>query len=124
MIEEGHRTSDGSTGAFGTRRNRRLIAFAAALALLVGAAGVGYFFYSRSSQQNAVLRQVSFQNHSRVVVPFTSSDAANENLGIGIADSLSQRLGNLKALTVLSANTGRSVREEPVEQIANELKVT
>ncbi|MEQ1764317.1 MAG: protein kinase [Pyrinomonadaceae bacterium] len=125
MIEEGHRTSDGSTGAFAARRNRKLLAFTAGLALLVGGSGLGYyFFYTRSPGQSAILRPISFQNHSLLVLPFTSGDPANENLGVGIADSITQRLGNLKALTVLSANTGRSVHEEPIEQIAKELNVT
>ncbi len=124
MIDDGHRTSDGSTGAFFANRRRRLIAFAAGLLLLVGTSSIGYYFYSRSSPPNAVLRPISFQNHSLLVIPFTCSDPANENLGVGIADSISQRLGNLKALTVLSANTGRSVRDEPIERIASELNVT
>lgn len=124
MIEEGHRTSDGTTGAFAAKRKRRLLAFAASLAMLVGASGLGYYFYARSLGPAAILRPISFQNHSLLVLPFTCSDPANENLGVGIADSITQRLGNLKALTVLSANTGRSVREEPVEKIAEELNVT
>ena len=124
MIEEGHRTSDGSTGSFSTKRNRRVLALAAGLALLIAASGLGYYFYSNSSGRSVVLRPISFQNHSLLVLPFTCTDPANENLGVGIADSMTQRLGNLKALTVLSANTGRSVREEPIDKIAAELNVT
>lgn len=125
MIEEGHRTSDGTTGNYkiGPRR-RVLAAAAAAVALLLGSSAIGYYFYSRSPQERPILRQVSFQNPAFLVLPFTCSDPANEILGIGISDSITQRIGNLKALTVLSANTGRSVRDEPIESIANDLHVT
>ncbi|MDI1242109.1 MAG: protein kinase, partial [bacterium] len=123
MIEEGHQTSEAATGSFGADRKRNLLAFAAALALLVGSTSLGYYFYSRSQPRTAVVRPVSLQNRSLLVLPFSCSDPANENLGVGIADSITQRLGNLKALTVLSANTGRSVRDESVDRIARELNV-
>jgi TolB-like protein len=123
MIDESHRTSDGTTGSFEHSGRKRTIAAAAIIALLLGSFGFVYYQFFPDPPQ-AILRPLSFQNPALVVLPFTSEDADDERLGIGLADSLTQRLGNLKALTVLSANTGRSVATEPIERISEDLRAT
>lgn len=123
MIDEGHRASDGTTGAYAAPIRRNAIIAAAAF-LAFATIVIGYYYMIGPGSQRMVLRPVSFQNPALVVLPFSASDPANESLGTGLTDSLSHRLGNLKALTVISANTGRSVRNEPIESIAEELKLT
>jgi len=124
MIEDVHTTSDGSTGSFPNPRKRRSIAAAAGLIAVLGISGLGYFYYSRVPGATPIYRPVSFQNASVVVLPFKSADAVNENLGVGLADSITQRIGNLKSLTVISASSGRFVRDREPERIAEELGVT
>ncbi|MGD9560983.1 MAG: protein kinase [Pyrinomonadaceae bacterium] len=82
-----------------------LIAIAAIL--LVGAAGFGLNRYWRANSPEAAPALV--QASSIVVLPFTSSDKENRSIGIGLADALTNKLGNIKSLQVISANTGRSL---------------
>jgi serine/threonine protein kinase/tetratricopeptide (TPR) repeat protein len=124
MIDDGHHTADGTTGAHRVSDRRKTLLAVAAAVLMFAVLGTGYYFYFGPGSQRMVLRPISFQNPALVVLPFTAANPANESLGTGLTDSLAQRLGNLKALTVISANTGRSVRHEPIENIAIELKVT
>lgn len=59
-----------------------------------------------------------------VVLPFKSENVEIEqNIGIGIAESLSGKLGNIKKLTIISASSGRSLVEKDVREIGRELGV-
>lgn len=59
-----------------------------------------------------------------VVLPFKSENAETEqNIGIGIAESLSGKLGNIKKLTIISAGSGRSSADKDVREIGQELGV-
>lgn len=124
MIDDGHHTADGTTGSYRVPRQRKILVAVGAALFIVASIVTSYYYFFGAGAQRAVLRPVSFQNPAIIVLPFTTPDSENESLGTGLADSLSQRLGNLKALTVLSANTGRSVRSDHVGSIASELKVT
>ncbi len=123
VIDEGPITSEVQTGPYAASQGRKIAYAATALLFLVAFIGGGYYFYSRQTASLPVLRQVSFQNSALVVVPFTTGDPANENLGVGLADAMSQRLGYLKGITVISSNTGRYVQTEHPSRIAEELGV-
>jgi tetratricopeptide (TPR) repeat protein len=58
-----------------------------------------------------------FEQPSILIVPFASADQDSENLAVGLADALAQRLGNLKALQVLSPSTGRMFANSTPEEI-------
>ncbi|MGH7783724.1 MAG: TPR end-of-group domain-containing protein, partial [Candidatus Binatia bacterium] len=60
---------------------------------------------------------IKAQNASVLILPFTAEDTANTDVGIGMADALSNRLGNIKSLTVISSNTGRSLADASPEKI-------
>jgi tetratricopeptide (TPR) repeat protein len=59
-----------------------------------------------------------------VVLPFTVGDPGYENLGVGLADAMSQRLGYLKGLTVVSSSAGRFIQSDHPSRIAEQLGVT
>ena len=125
VIDEGPITSEVATGPFPSSPKRRLLfAAAAAVLLLSGLGGASYYYYSNRPTSRPVVRTTPFQNPAVLVLPFTSSDPANGSIGIGLADTMSQRLGYLKAMTVISPNTGRFLRDEPPSRIAEELGVT
>ena len=124
VIDEGPITSEVQTGPYSATRNKVFV-YAAAALLLIAVAGAGvYYFYSNRPTSQAAIRPVNFQNPAVVVLPFTTGDPADENLGLGLADAMSQRLGYLKGLTVISSNTGRFVQSEHPSRIAEELGVT
>lgn len=110
VIEDVDITSDG----IGTPAERRLSvkAFAAAAAavlvfLTAGLVGLNWY---RSSGPSAVV-PARLQASSIVVLPFQSSEAGDSQLGVGLADALTNKLGNVKSLQVISANTGRLLRD-------------
>lgn len=124
VIDEGPITSEVQTGSYTAFRGRKLLYAAASLVILALFVGGGYYFYSNQSVVRPMLRPVSFQNPAVVVLPFTTGDPANENLGVGLADAMSQRLGYLKGITVISSNTGRYLKNDHPSRIAEELGVT
>jgi tetratricopeptide (TPR) repeat protein len=65
--------------------------------------------------------RIRFQNLSIVVLPFTADEPANEDIGVGMADALSNRLGNIKTLTVISSNTGRALAAADAAKIEAEI---
>ncbi len=65
-----------------------------------------------------------FQNPSIVVLPFKSANPENGNLGVGLADALTTKLGNIKNIQVISANTGRAVSSSDPEKLATELGIS
>ncbi len=59
-----------------------------------------------------------------VVLPFVVENSeAEQNLGVGIAESLSNKLGNLKRLTVISASSGRALSDKSIAEIGEQLAV-
>ncbi len=59
-----------------------------------------------------------------VVLPLkTFSAADDQNIGVSVAESLSNKLGNIKRLTVISASSGRAVAEKDPVEIGRELGV-
>jgi tetratricopeptide (TPR) repeat protein len=122
VIDEGPITSDVSTGPVTVKRNRGY-AVAASVILFAVLLGAGSYFYFSRAESRPGIRAATFQNPAVVVLPFNSGDQANDNLGVGLADTMAQRLGYLKALTVISPNTGRFLRDAEPSRIAEELGV-
>ena len=59
-----------------------------------------------------------------VVLPFKSvNEETEQNIGIGVAESLSNKLGNIKRLTIISASSGRELAEKDVREIGQQLGV-
>jgi eukaryotic-like serine/threonine-protein kinase len=79
--------------------------------VLLAGLGIWRFGFDRNHDPGAA-KILGFQNPSIVVLPFKSADKKNENLGIGLADALTQRLGNIKEIQVISASSGRSLANE------------
>lgn len=125
MIEDGHQTLE---GADASGRGWTWRSYAAAAVVIAGLIGAGVFgvsmLRSDAVATRPVLRPVGFQNTAIVILPLASSDKADENLGVGFSDALTQKLGNLKNLSVISANSGRFMRDAPPAKIAEELGVT
>ena len=126
VIDHGHITSDALTDGYRVSRRKNIIyAATASIMLLLGITAVGgYYIYSEQPVTRTNIRGIGFQNPTIVVLPFTPGDPANENLGIGLADAMSQRLGYLKGITVISSNTGRFLQSDHPSRIAEELGVT
>ncbi|MEO8041208.1 MAG: tetratricopeptide repeat protein, partial [Acidobacteriota bacterium] len=123
VIDETDKTDDG-TPPFAGRRSRMPIYASAAAALILAASVGGYYLYSKQSLNPIiVIPTTSFQNPSIVVVPFTSDEPGTASLGFGLADALTQKLGSIKALRVLSAYTGRAIDVTRPKEVAKDLGV-
>ena len=125
VIDDGPITSDISTSPVPVKGNRKLIyAVAGAVLLFASVLGAGSYYYFTRTESRATVRAATFQNPTVVVLPFNCGEQANENLGVGLADTMAQRLGYLKALTVISPNTGRFLKDADPSRIAEELGVS
>ncbi|HEX8286888.1 MAG TPA: protein kinase [Pyrinomonadaceae bacterium] len=80
----------------------------------------GYYYGSVSTVNSGYK---AFQNPSIVVFPFKNDNISEDNLGVGFADALSRKLGNIKRLTVISPSSGRAVANESLQTITNEMGV-
>ena len=119
VIDESDKTDDGTSSQPLSRNRTQLYAAIAAAILLFASLG-GYYLYSRQRAPIVIMSATGFQNPSIVVVPFESEDPA---LGVGLADALTQKLGSIKALKVLSASTGRSIDVSFPKEVAQNLGV-
>ncbi|MCC7309360.1 MAG: protein kinase [Acidobacteria bacterium] len=82
-------------------------AFAMAAILLIGVVVMGISWYRMSNFPVAAPARLA--SSGIVVFPFAGSDENNTEIGVGLADALTNKLGNIKSLQVISANTGRSL---------------
>jgi TolB-like protein/Tfp pilus assembly protein PilF len=57
-----------------------------------------------------------------VILPFTGGDPNATTMGSGIADALSQKLGSIKALEIVSANSGRTMASKTDAEIRTVLR--
>ena len=113
-IEAGDETDDGIR-KIKSRRFRPWIAVAAVFVLLGGA---GYFIIPRlgvTRSPNPAM--ATFQSRSIVILPFKTVGFADEEIGAGLADALTSKLGNIKAIQVISSSAGRAISESEPEEI-------
>lgn len=86
---------------------------------------LGTAVYFSVSRESRVLVPITgferFQNPRLVVLPFKSTDPERSHIGLGLADALSNKLGNIKRLDVISAVAGRAVKDMPPKEISKEL---
>lgn len=82
-----------------------LAAIGLAVIFVIGVAAFGLNWAYRSNPP--VAAPARLQASSIVVLPFSSTDTENAEIGVGLADALTTKLGNIKSLQVISANTGR-----------------
>ena len=103
------------------KRNNYLNYAVIILLLLVGTAAVmiGVPYFREPAPVPAAT--TNFQNPSIAVLPFKSTDGTRTDFGIGLADALTNKLGNIKSLQVMSASSGRAIADMPVEQIGKDL---
>ncbi len=96
----------------------------AAVVLLVFVLNMMNFltFSWRFGQEN--LQATSAKSLTLVVLPFNLENSEIEqNVGIGMAESLSNRLGNIKRLMIISPSSGRALAGKDVSTIGSELGV-
>lgn len=129
VIEESDKTDDGTRTVEVQRSYAKwpFVVMAALALFFLSWAGYHFLIEGREVGPTPLVSTGAFQNPSIVVVPFTSEPSANSNVdpavGVGFADALTQRLGHIKALRVLSASTGRSIDETQPKEVASELGV-
>lgn len=97
-------------------------AIAVLVVLLIGAGALGVNWYRATTVPAAHPARV--QASSLVILPFRSSDGANDDIGVGLADALTNKLGNIKSLQVISANTGRSLADTDPVRFDEQLGIT
>jgi serine/threonine protein kinase/Tfp pilus assembly protein PilF len=119
VIDESERTDDGTTRSvprLPVVSRSAYVALFAALAVLIAGSGYYYFIYNPAAP--IVVQRAPLTNPSIVIIPFTSGDPASQNLGVGLADALSSKLGSVRSLQIISASTGRSMAGLDNSQIA------
>lgn len=125
VIDESDTTDSGNSGPYRSLPKRTLIYGAIAASLILFGLVIGQFVIRPwFVGQRAPLRQVALQNAAIVVQPFTSSEGADFNLGVGLADALTTKLGSIRSMRVLSSGTGRSVADQDPKTIASQHGVT
>ncbi len=115
-IEDVHKTAsdEGEQGLLSSVFAKAAVAI---LALLVVAGAVYYLVLPRFGTPSAVSVYEGFRDPRLVVLPFKSSDIKQAHLGLGLADALSNKLGNIKRIQVISPVAGRSVQDMPPAEI-------
>lgn len=116
-----HQTAE--TLSFGTKRffQKPLVFIAFGFIALLAGAGVMRFGFSNVENPRTAVALTKPQ--SIVILPFKTDDPADENLGIGLADALSNRLGYIRRLSVIAPNSGRAVKNEEIGEIGKKLNV-
>lgn len=71
--------------------------------------------------KNQLVSNQNYQTPTIVVLPFKAENTSQGNLGTGLADDLTRKLGIIKRLSVIASNSGRIVAEQPIEQIGKSL---
>jgi eukaryotic-like serine/threonine-protein kinase len=109
--------TDRTTGGVHTTEARdrsapaRWWVYAAVVSILILTA-LGIWRFGFAGKPETPVTSINFQNPSVVVLPFKSANKKIESLGIGLADALTQRLGNIKQIQMISASSGRSLANE------------
>ena len=113
VIDESDETDDGTPPSVemrAARSTKKYLSIGAGLLILAAAAIALYIHFSgQGPMQRAALAPPTFQNPSLAITPFSSGREIDAGVGAGLADALTHNLGYLKALRVLSANTGRQI---------------
>ena len=123
VIDDGDITNDGIK-PIEPVGNRLILKTAAAVIAIVSIFGLFFFSTGWFRSTNNSGAPARFQNPSIVVLPFKSADPERVNLGVGLADALTSKLGNIKAIQVISANTGRAVSGIDPKDLAAELGIS
>jgi eukaryotic-like serine/threonine-protein kinase len=123
VIEESHDTDSGLAAARDRSALRWALPVAGVSLLLLVLIGAYHLATDPSRAVDQPAQTVRFQSQRLVVMPFEANDEAGRSLGIGFADAIATKLGNLKQLEVLSASTGRAIAGTPLPSIASELNI-
>lgn len=107
VIDESDVTSDATARSKPASRRIQFALVGLFAIFLIAAAALGLNWYQRPSSSQSIPARA--QASSVVVLPFTASDAENVEIGVGLADALTTKLGNIKSLQVIAANTGRTL---------------
>lgn len=107
VIEDGDITHDGIGQPRGTKR---LTTFAAGIGMLAILLAAAFGVYRLMVSEQTASTPARGQGATIVVLPFDSPGSEYADLGVGFSDALTNKLGNIKNLQVMSANTGRSLK--------------
>jgi serine/threonine protein kinase/tetratricopeptide (TPR) repeat protein len=116
--------SDTQPAPFAARPGRLVFATLALLALIISSIAVYHFVIERYLGTDPGPAALNLQNASIIILPFTSDDSASSDIGVGLADALTSKLGNIKALQVISASSGRDFVNADPQEIGRELGVS
>ncbi len=128
VIEDGPQTEDAISDTkpvpFVGKPSKVVFGTLALLALIVSSIAIYHFGIERYLGSNSSQTALSLQNASLIVLPFTSDDTASSDLGVGLADALTNKLGNIKTLQVISASSGRDFASSEPQEIGRELGIS
>jgi serine/threonine protein kinase/tetratricopeptide (TPR) repeat protein len=118
-IETAQLKPDNQRRSFWLKTAAGLIIFFGIVGVLVKT-GVLTFSYVQGEKQTSAPNS-TFLEPSVIVLPFKSEVSEEKSLGIGLADDLTRKLGNIKRISVLSASSGRVFEKENVKVISEQL---
>ena len=104
VIDTVEPTSDGIAEPVRSRAVASYALIGLLVALLISATALGVYWYQAGSLRPAAPARV--RTASIVVLPFRAENSSGD-IGVGFADALTTKLGNIKSLHVISSNTGR-----------------
>ena len=106
VIDESDITTDANVRE---PRKYRAARYALIGLLAVFLVGTGFFINWYRTRDVTAVAPARVHTPSLAVLPLTSPDARDAEIGVGFADALTTKLGNIKNLQVIAGNTGRSL---------------
>jgi eukaryotic-like serine/threonine-protein kinase len=120
VIDEGHVTKESNKQQ---RRPETLWRFASIAVILLSLATIGLVGYTwyRAAAPAALPARIS--SSSIVVLPFAAENGSESEIGVGFAHALTNKLGNIKSLQVISGNTGRVLARDGGRELNDSLGI-
>ena len=122
MIAGGDDTDSGVKVPVAGSQWKQYAAVATIAAVIVAGALLVYRGYDAASTPSSVAA-VRVQTPTIVILPFSSEDPSAD-IGVGLADALTTRLGNIKSLRMMSASAGRRMATMDPRHINRDYGVT
>ena len=121
VIEDGDITADAIFTPARSRRTGLYLLAAVVAVILLGGISLGIYFFGKTRAVDAPAARVVAS--SIVVLPFQNTDPGASDIGTGLADDLTNKLGNIKSLQVISSNTGRALVDADPAKLDTELGI-
>ena len=121
VIDTSEKTDDGLPSTEPGFFASNYIKIAAGLLAVILIGGVLTWYRFSPTAGTGTTQNLAFRDPSIIVLPFKSDDGSNDEIGVGLADALTNKLGNIKSLQMISASSGRAMATSDLSEIGRDL---